>query len=355
MADRWLFGEVGSDAQLIDSLRRRRPSTPDAPTCSNCSRHLDGRSDCAGPGHRRPVRRRSSCCRRWRARLAAAARVAPIDNDEQLGLLECGPKRSGPLNTPRPAAARRPRPGGRASVAHPSSQADELEARLRQIERQAVEVAASARASWRPRTTNSGARAGHPRRRAAGPRLADRQAAARPAPDRRGARRCVGNDRRCPGRRAPPLADVRAITQGIHPAILDDHGIVAGHRRQRQAAAAGGDGRRRAGARPAAVRPGDRRSGVLRGVRGDGQHREARRSDRGRRWCLSIKGHHLLGLRIARRGRAQRRPRRRQRAHQHGRPGSRARRYGEASRPAPTGGTMVVAALPLTPLLSVAG
>ena len=156
----------------------------------------------------------------------AAARVALIDNDEQLGLLECGPKRGGPLNAHdrqllgalgREAALR----------LRTVSQADELEARLRQIERQAVEVAASrariveAQDAERRRIERD-IHDGVQQELASligKLRMALNQIGA--APDDASATIAGAQD---DVRRA--LADVRAIAQGIHPAILDDHGIV---------------------------------------------------------------------------------------------------------------------------------
>jgi signal transduction histidine kinase len=158
--------------------------------------------------------------------MAAAARVALIDNDEELGLLECGPKRGGPLNAhDRQLLAALGREA--ALRLRTVSQADELEARLRQIERQAVEVAAS-----RARIVEA---QDAERRRIERDihdgvqqdlasligklRLALHQIDQ--APDDASATIAGAQD---DVRRA--LADVRAIAQGIHPAILDDHGIV---------------------------------------------------------------------------------------------------------------------------------
>ena len=86
----------------------------------------------------------------------AATAVRPDRGRRAAGLLECGPKRGGPLNAHdrqllgalgREAALR----------LRTVSQADELEVRLRQIEHQAAEIAASRRASSRPRTRSAGA------------------------------------------------------------------------------------------------------------------------------------------------------------------------------------------------------
>ena len=228
VADRWLFGEVGSDARLID-------------TFGAAAEHA-GRSEVLEllvATARRALRLR------W-ARAStrgvvpvvaavgvgtdelrpAAARFPLIESGEQLGLLECGPKRGGPLNAHdrqllgalgREAALR----------LRTVSQADELEARLRQIERQAAEIAAS-----RARIVEA---QDEERRRIERDihdgvqqelasligklRLAINQIAV--APEDAAATIAGAQD---DVRRT--LADVRAIAQGIHPAILDDQGIV---------------------------------------------------------------------------------------------------------------------------------
>ena len=91
--------------------------------------------------------------------LAAAARVALIDNDEQLGLLECGPKRGGPLNAHdrqllgalgREAALR----------LRTVSQADELEAACARSSARPSRSPPRGRASSRPRTPSGGASSG---------------------------------------------------------------------------------------------------------------------------------------------------------------------------------------------------
>jgi signal transduction histidine kinase len=228
VADRWIFGEVGSDARLID-------------TFGAAAEHA-GRSEVLEllvATARRALRLR------WaRASTAgvvpvvaalgvgadesrpAAARFPLMESGEELGLLECGPKRGGPLNAHdrqllgalgREAALR----------LRTVSQADELEARLRQIEHQAAEIAAS-----RARIVEA---QDDERRRIERDihdgvqqelasligklRLGINQIAVAPedaASTIAGAQDDV--------RRA--LADVRAIAQGIHPAILDDQGIV---------------------------------------------------------------------------------------------------------------------------------
>ena len=227
-ADRWLFGEVGSDARLID-------------TFGAAAEHA-GRSEVLQllvATSRRALRLR------WaRASAAgvvpvvaavgvgadelrpAAARFPLSESGEQLGLLECGPKRGGPLNAHdrqllgalgREAALR----------LRTVNQADELEARLRQIERQAAEIAAS-----RARIVEA---QDEERRRIERDihdgvqqelasligklRLGINQIAV--APEDAAATFAGAQD---DVRRA--LADVRAIAQGIHPAILDDQGIV---------------------------------------------------------------------------------------------------------------------------------
>ena len=284
LADRWLFGEVGSDAQLIDSFGAAAEHAGRADvlellvaTSRRALRLRWARASTAGPT---PVVAAAGV--EPATDLAAAARVALIDNDEQLGLLECGPKRSGPLNThDRQLLAALGREA--ALRLRTVSQADELEARLRQIERQAVEVAASRARIVEAQDTE--------RRRIERDihdgvqqdlasligklRLALRQIGQ--APDDASATIAGAQD---DVRRA--LADVRAIAQGIHPAILDDHGIV----RAIDASAKRLPLEVTVDAEPELVGRrfdrSDRGSGVLRGVRGDGQHRQARRGDRGR-------------------------------------------------------------------------
>ena len=164
------------------------------------------------------------------------------------------------------------------------SQADELEARLHQIEQQAAEIAAS-----RARIVEA---QDEERRRIERDihdgvqqelaslvgklRLALDQL--RRSPDDASATIAGAQD---DVRRT--LADVRAIAQGIHPAILDDHGIVRAidARAKRLPLEVTVDatpelaGRRfdRSG----------RGCGVLRRVGGAGQHRQARRRDGGGR------------------------------------------------------------------------
>jgi signal transduction histidine kinase len=154
------------------------------------------------------------------------ARFPLMEGGEELGLLECGPKRGGPLNAHdrqllgalgREAALR----------LRTVNQADELEARLHQIERQAAEIAAS-----RARIVEA---QDEERRRIERDihdgvqqelasligklRLAINQVGV--SPDAATATIAGAQD---DVRRT--LADVRAIAQGIHPAILDDQGIV---------------------------------------------------------------------------------------------------------------------------------
>ncbi len=227
-ADRWLFGEIGSDAQLIDTFGAAAEHASRADlldllvaTSRRAVRLRWARASTAGPA---PVVAVAGIDRQ--ANPPAAARVALIDNDEQLGLLECGPKRGGPLNAHdrqllgalgREAALR----------LRTVSQADELEVRLRQIERQAVEVAASrariveAQDAERRRIERD-IHDGVQQELASligKLRLALNQIG--DAPDDASATIAGAQD---DVRRA--LADVRAIAQGIHPAILDDHGIV---------------------------------------------------------------------------------------------------------------------------------
>ena len=228
MADRWLFGEIGSDAQLIDAFGASAEHASRADlldllvaTSRRAVRLRWARATTSGPA---PVVAAAGIEPEGTA--PAAARVALIDNDEQLGLLECGPKRGGPLNAHdrqllgalgREAAMR----------LRTVSQADELEARLRQIERQAVEVAASrariveAQDAERRRIERD-IHDGVQQELASligKLRMALNQIGT--APDDASATIAGAQD---DVRRA--LADVRAIAQGIHPAILDDHGIV---------------------------------------------------------------------------------------------------------------------------------
>ena len=227
-ADRWLFGEVGSDARLIDTFGAAAEHAGRSEVLellvATARRALRLRWARASAGGVVPV-------------VAAAgvgvdevrpatARFALTESGEQLGVLECGPKRGGPLSAHdrqllgalgREAALR----------LRTVSQADELEARLRQIEGQAAEIAAS-----RARIVEA---QDEERRRIERDihdgvqqdlasligklRLGINQIAVSPddaAVTIAGAQDDV--------RRT--LADVRAIAQGIHPAILDDQGIV---------------------------------------------------------------------------------------------------------------------------------
>ena len=228
VTERWLFGEVGSDARLID-------------TFGAAAEHA-GRSEVLEllvATARRALRLR------WaRASTAggfpfvaaagvgvdelrpAAFRFALTESGEELGELECGPKRGGPLNAHdrqllgalgREAALR----------LRTVSQADELQARLQQIERQAIEIAAS-----RARIVEAQE---EERRRLERDihdgvqqelasligklRLAINQIAVSPTDAEATITSAQDDVRRA-------LADVRAIAQGIHPAILDDQGIV---------------------------------------------------------------------------------------------------------------------------------
>jgi signal transduction histidine kinase len=227
-ADRWVFAEVGSDARLID-------------TFGSAAEHA-GRSEVLEllvATARRALRLRwARASTRGLTPVVAMAGAGPdelrppvarfplIEGGEELGLLECGPKRGGPLNAHdrqllgalgREAALR----------LRTVNQADELEVRLHQIERQAAEIAAS-----RARIVEA---QDEERRRIERDihdgvqqelasligklRLAINQVAV--SPDAATATIAGAQD---DVRRT--LADVRAIAQGIHPAILDDQGIV---------------------------------------------------------------------------------------------------------------------------------
>jgi signal transduction histidine kinase len=148
------------------------------------------------------------------------------EGGEQFGMLECGPKRGGPLNAHdrqllgalgREAAVR----------LRTVSQADELAARLEQIERQAGEIAAS-RARIVEAQDEARRRLERDIHDGVQQELASLIGKLRVAldqlsraPDAASATIAGAQD---DVRRV--LADVRAIAQGIHPAILDDHGIV---------------------------------------------------------------------------------------------------------------------------------
>jgi signal transduction histidine kinase len=227
-ADRWVFAEVGSDARLIDTFgsaaeHASRSEVLDL-LVSTARRALRLRWARASTSGLTPV-------------VAAAgagaedvrgpvSRFPLMEGGEELGVLECGPKRGGPLSAHdrqllgalgREAALR----------LRTVNQADELEARLHQIERQAAEIAAS-----RARIVEA---QDEERRRIERDihdgvqqelasltgklRLAINQVAV--SPDAATATLAAAQD---DVRRT--LADVRAIAQGIHPAILDDQGIV---------------------------------------------------------------------------------------------------------------------------------
>ncbi len=227
-ADRWLFGEVGSDARLIDSFGAAAEHAGRSEvlellvaTARRALRLRWARASTVGPV---PVVAANGVgADELRP---AAARFALIEGGEQLGTLECGQKRGGPLNAHdrqllgalgREAALR----------LRTVSQADELEARLVQIERQAAEIAAS-----RARIVEA---QDEERRRIERDihdgvqqelasligklRLAINQIAASPDDATATISGAQDDVRRT-------LADVRAIAQGIHPAILDDQGIV---------------------------------------------------------------------------------------------------------------------------------
>jgi signal transduction histidine kinase len=227
-ADRWLFGEIGSDAQLIDAFGAAAEHSGRFETLellvTTARRALRLRWAKASTLGLTPVVAVAGIGDNEYP--AATARVMLMEGGEELGLLECGPKRGGPFSTHdrqllgalgREAALR----------LRTVNQADELEARLRQIERQAAEIAAS-----RARIVEA---QDEERRRIERDihdgvqqelasligklRLARDQLAR--APEDASATIAGAQD---DVRRA--LADVRAIAQGIHPAILDDHGIV---------------------------------------------------------------------------------------------------------------------------------
>jgi signal transduction histidine kinase len=228
-ADRWLFGEVGSDARVIDAFGaaaehagRSEVLTLLVSTSRRALRLRWVRASTLGGAI--PVVASAGVADGEAP--AAAARVALMEGGEQLGLLECGPKRGGPLNAHdrqllgalgREAALR----------LRTASQADELEERLRQIERQAAEIAAS-----RARIVEA---QDEERRRLERDihdgvqqdlaslvgklRLALNQLAQSPTDASATIASAQDDVRRT-------LADVRAIAQGIHPAILDDQGVV---------------------------------------------------------------------------------------------------------------------------------
>jgi signal transduction histidine kinase len=227
-ADRWVFGEVGSDARLIDTFGSAAEHAGRSEVLellvATSRRALRLRWARASTGGVTPVVAAAGVGADELPRVEA--RFALVEGGEQLGMLECGPKRGGPLNAHdrqllgalgREAALR----------LRTVNQADELASRLQQIERQAAEIAAS-----RARIVEA---QDEERRRIERDihdgvqqdlaaligklRLAINQVAVSPdaaAATISGAQEDV--------RRT--LADVRAIAQGIHPAILDDQGIV---------------------------------------------------------------------------------------------------------------------------------
>ena len=228
VADRWLFGEVGSDARLIDTFGAAAEHAGRSEVLellvATARRALRLRWVHASTVGAAPVVATAGV--KTAEVPTAAASFALMESGEQLGVLECGPKRSGPLNAHdrqllgalgREAALR----------LRTVSQADELVARLDQIERQAVEIAAS-----RARIVDAQE---EERRRIERDlhdgvqqelasligklRLAIRQIAVSPEQATTTIATAQDDVRRT-------LADVRAIAQGIHPAILDDHGIV---------------------------------------------------------------------------------------------------------------------------------
>jgi signal transduction histidine kinase len=227
-AERWLFSEVGSDARLIDSFGAAAEHASRfevlellVATARRALRLRWVRASTAGT-----VQVVATAGVGADELRPAAARFSLMESGEQLGTLECGPKRGGPLNAHdrqllgalgREAALR----------LRTVSQADELEARLHQIERQAAEIAAS-----RARIVEA---QDEERRRIERDihdgvqqelasligklRLAINQIAVSPT-DAAATIAATQDDVR------RTLADVRAIAQGIHPAILDDQGVV---------------------------------------------------------------------------------------------------------------------------------
>ncbi len=137
-ADRWLFGDGGSDARLIDAFGaavehagRTEVLEILVATARKALRLRWARASTVGLVPVGAVAGLGSG-----EAPTAAARFELIEGGESLGSLECGPKRGTPLSAHdrqllnalgREAALR----------LRTVSQADELEARLRQIERQA--------------------------------------------------------------------------------------------------------------------------------------------------------------------------------------------------------------------------
>ena len=122
-----------------------------------------------------------------------AARFALVEGGEQLGLLECGPKRGGPPQRPRPRAARDARPVGGATAAHrePGGRARGAARPDRAAGRRDRRPRVHGSSTLRTRSAGA-ARARHPRRRAAGAgaligqlALARNQLARDPTPGRR--------------------------------------------------------------------------------------------------------------------------------------------------------------------------
>lgn len=227
-ASRWLFGEIGSDARLIDAFGAavEHASAPEVleHLVAVARRGLGLRwARASAPRFTSHVATVGAVDDRA---VSVSAVIALAEGGEQLGELHCGPKRGGPLNTHdrqllgalgREAALR----------LRTASQADELAARLVQIEIQAAEIAAS-----RARIVEA---QDEERRRIERDihdgvqqelasligklRLALNQLEQSPKDASATIASAQDDVRRT-------LADVRAIAQGIHPAILDDQGIA---------------------------------------------------------------------------------------------------------------------------------
>ena len=225
-ADRWLSADIGSDARVIDAFGAAAEHAGRAEVLellvATARRALRVRWARASSEDPIPLTVAAGSA----GDQPAAATFALMDGDERLGVLECGRKRSGPFN-----ARDRQLLGALSREAalrlHTVKQADELAARLDQIEHQAAEIAAS-----RARIVEA---QDEERRRIERDihdgvqqelasltgklRLAINQIAV--APDAAVATITGAQD---DVRRT--LGDVRSIAQGIHPAILDDQGIV---------------------------------------------------------------------------------------------------------------------------------
>lgn len=228
-ARRWLTGEAASDAALIDGFGAAAEEL--------------GRTELLqllATTARRAVRLRWARARTTGTHVVVAtagpgAGSEPLaetelvlaESGEELGVLECGPKRGGPLSArDRQLLAALTREA--ALRLRTLQLGSELAARLRRIELQAAEIDAS-RARIVEATDDERRRIerdlhdGVQQDLAAllgKLRRARRQVDSTPA-----AAALTLGDAQDDVRRT--LAEVRAIAQGIHPAILDDHGLVA--------------------------------------------------------------------------------------------------------------------------------